>query len=220
MKSCYWPLTPPASPRMSVCLSMCVCVYVCVFVSLKQSSRPPCARNTTGCRSKSLERGLRVNEFPVPLGSHTDIHPFTHINVRSHRQTHCNTTMLTNPLQCPCQSGCLTKNVFIYQGCAAKLSTHLLKITNIMLQACGRCLFRDVWALPMSSIFFSILISLLVVLSFEPGRVIGITSAQNCRSVLGSTSKKPPADYTYTHALSQKEQHPVNSPSQSPTASV
>lgn len=63
----------PSSFPQDECVSEHVSVYVCVFVSLKQSSRPPCAQNTTGCRSKSLERGLPVNEFPVPLGSYTPL---------------------------------------------------------------------------------------------------------------------------------------------------
>lgn len=54
---------PSGSPQ-----GVCVWVCICVLVSLQLYSRPPCALNTTGFRSKGLEHGLPVNLLPVHHG--------------------------------------------------------------------------------------------------------------------------------------------------------
>lgn len=108
------------SARLSVC--------ACVLVSLKQQSRPPCARNTTGCRSESLERGLPVNEFPVHPGvTHESTPPCFHLLQST---TGCNTDTRARSLLCACPPGCLINNAFSRQGRAATLSTH----TSLALQ--------------------------------------------------------------------------------------
>lgn len=105
-------LSPLWLPSGCVCLS----AGTCVLVSLQLYSRPPCALNTTGCRSKSLERGLPVNGFPV---HHGVTHEYSYLCVHTYTDTHIQTRVNQ-----ACQPSCLIKNAFLYQACAATLSAH------------------------------------------------------------------------------------------------
>lgn len=114
--SCVIDLSPFWLPSGCVCLTVCVCV----LVSLELYSRPPCAWNITGCRSKSLEHGLPLNEFPMHPGVTHEYTPWClHLLISMCAGTHTR----THPLRCPCQPSCLINNAFLYWGCAATLST-------------------------------------------------------------------------------------------------
>lgn len=118
-------LTPqPSGFPQGLCVNVSARLYVCacVLVSLKQYSRPPCAQNTTGCRSESPERGLPLNEFPVHPGVTHEYTPPCFHYVRS--TTGWNTNTRARALLCSCQLGCLIKNAFSRQGRGVTLSTH------------------------------------------------------------------------------------------------
>lgn len=119
-------LTPhPSGFPQGLCVSGSARLRVCacVLVSLKQYSRPPCARNTTGCRSESLERGLPLNEFPVHPGvthEYTPPLPFTPTTQPTHKHAGLCVLLLLRP----CPPSCLINNAFSRQGCAATPSPH------------------------------------------------------------------------------------------------
>lgn len=142
-----------------------MCLGVCVLVSLKLYAGPPCAWNTAGFRSKSLERGLNANGFPVnPWVTHGYAPRRLHLLVRVRAQTH--------PLRCPCQASRLITNAFLSTGLALLPRCPLVTLRRSNIQGCSNsltspsnaadtslvaiiviCLFRDVPTVPASGVF-------------------------------------------------------------------
>lgn len=139
-----------------------MCLGVCVSVSLKLYAGPPCAWNTAGFRSKSLERGLNANEFPVnPWVTHGYAPRRLRLLVRVRAQTH--------PLRCPCQASCLITNAFLstllprcphvtlrqsnIQRCSNSLVSPSNAADTSLVAIIVICLFRDVPAVPASGLF-------------------------------------------------------------------